>query len=72
MLGVEASIYRQLTTGEFLADKDIKEGLKDIKNDVVGAVKHEAPAAEPAPAPAPEASAAEEAPAKKAPKAKKD
>ena len=80
MLGVEASIYRQLSSGEFLADKDIKEGLKDIKNDVVGAVKHEAPAAkpaaepaaEPAPAPAPEVPAAEEAPAKKAPKAKKD
>ena len=77
MLGVEASIYRQLSTGEFLADKDIKEGLKDIKNDVVGAVKQEksAPAAEPAkPAaePAPEAPAAEEEPAKKAPKAKKD
>ena len=76
MLGVEASIYRQLSTGEFLADKDIKEGLKDIKNDVVGAVKQEksAPAAEPAkPAaePAPAAPAAEE-PAKKEPKAKKD
>lgn len=50
--GVEASIYKQLTSGEIIAGKDIKEELKDLKNEVAEAVKPEAaeaPAAEPAP-----------------------
>ena len=65
--GVEASIYKQLTTGEFLEGKEIKEELKDLKDGVVEAVKAEkAPKAEEPAAEAPKA------PAKKAPaKAKK-
>ena len=62
VFGVDASIYKQLTSGEILEGKEIKEELKDIKDEVVGAVKKEEPKAEPA---------AEEAPKPKAPKAKK-
>ena len=40
--GVEASIYKQLTSGEIIAGKDIKEELKDLKNEVAEAVKPEA------------------------------
>lgn len=61
--GVDASIYRQLTSGEILEGKAIKEELKDIKNEVVEAVKPEAPKAE--------EPKAEEAPKAKAPRAKK-
>ena len=72
IIGVEASIYKQLTGGEILEGKDIKEELKDIKDGVAEAVKVEktaekAPEAE---EPAPEASKAEE-PAPEAPKAPK-
>ena len=67
VFGVDASIYRQLTTGEILEGKEIKEELKDIKDEVVNSVKKEEPKAE-----APKAEpAAEEAPKPKAPKAKK-
>ena len=44
--GVEASIYRQLTSGEILAGKDIKEELQDLKAKVAEAPKAEAPADE--------------------------
>ena len=60
--GVDASIYKQLTSGEILEGKEIKEELKDIKDEVVGAVKKEEPKAE---------EPAEEAPKPQAPKAKK-
>jgi hypothetical protein len=67
VFGVDASIYRQLTTGEILEGKEIKEELNDIKDEVVNSVKKEEPKAE-----APKAEpAAEEAPKPKAPKAKK-
>ena len=67
VFGVDASIYRQLTTGEIFEGKEIKEELKDIKDEVVNSVKKEEPKAE-----APKAEpAAEEAPKPKAPKAKK-
>lgn len=67
IFGVDASIYKQLTSGEILEGKEIKEELKDIKDEVVNSVKKEEPKAE-----APKAEpAAEEAPKPKAPKAKK-
>ena len=56
--GVEASIYKQLTSGEIIEGKAIKEELKDLKNEVAEAVKPGAPKAD---------TPAEEAP--KAPKA---
>ena len=56
--GVEASIYKQLTSGEIIEGKAIKEELKDLKNEVAEAVKPGVPKAD---------SPAEEAP--KAPKA---
>ena len=67
VFGVDASIYRQLTTGEILEGKEIKEELKDIKDEVVNSVKKEEPKAE-APKAEPKA---EEAPKPQAPKAKK-
>ena len=56
--GVEASIYKQLTSGEIIEGKAIKEEFKDLKNEVAEAVKPGAPKAD---------TPAEEAP--KAPKA---
>ena len=63
VFGVDASIYKQLTSGEILEGKEIKEELKDIKDEMVNAVKPEAPKAE--------EPKAEEAPKAKAPRAKK-
>ena len=64
LLGVEASIYRQLTTGEFLDAPAKEEAAAPV---APAAPKAEAPKAEaPAPAPAPEAPKAE---APKTPKA---
>ena len=71
LLGIEASIYKQLTSGEILEGKELKEELKDIKSGVAEAVKAEKPA-EKAPKAEEPAAEAPKAPAKKAPaKAKK-
>lgn len=72
LIGIEASIYRQLTTGKFLGDKEAPKAQEAKIAEPKAEVK-EAPKAEPkAEKPAPKAAPKKAAPKKAAPKAEKE